>query len=66
MANESYTFQIEATVTYEVTIVGLDDEDEGMMVISDEFREIQDLANDDRAVLVAPHRIEVRGVRSNN
>ena len=65
MATESYTFQVMATVTYEVTIVGLDDEDEGTMVISDEFRKIQDLADDDRAVAVS-ERIDIGGVRINN
>ena len=65
MANESYTFKVEATVTYEVTIVGLDDEDEGYMIISDEFRKIQDLADDDRAVAVS-ERIDIGGVRTNN
>jgi hypothetical protein len=66
MATESYTFQVMATVTYEVTIVGLEDnEDEGYMVISDEFRKIQDLADDDRAVAVS-ERIDIGGVRINN
>ena len=63
MADESYTFQVGATVLYEVT-VDADDEDDAYIVIMDEFGQVQNLVDDDRAVAVS-ESIDIGGVKGN-